>query len=122
MKQPKKSSEITIGLDLGDRRHRFCVLDQAGGVVEEGSVGNERVFLAQLSGRCPGALVVLEAGCHSPWISRYLHEQGCRVLVANPRKLRPSTSTNAKAISVMRRCSEPRASLRGGRLQRARGR
>jgi len=31
---------------------------------------------------------VLEAGCHSPWISRYLQEEGCRVLIANPRKLR----------------------------------
>jgi hypothetical protein len=27
MKQQKKSGELTIGLDLGDRRHRFCVLD-----------------------------------------------------------------------------------------------
>src|SRR6267378_537810 len=88
MKQQKKSSDITIGLDLGDRRHRFCVLDKSGGLLEEGSVRNERVFLAQLSERYPGALAVVEAGCHSPWISRYLQEQGCRVLIANPRKLR----------------------------------
>jgi transposase len=88
MKQQKKRSDITIGLDLGDRRHRFCVLDKSGGLLEEGSIGNERVFLAQLSERYPGALAVLEAGCHSPWISRYLQEQGCRVLIANPRKLR----------------------------------
>ncbi len=89
MKQQKKSSrDITIGLDLGDRRHRFCVLDKWGGLLEEGSVRNERVFLAQLSERYPGALAVVEAGCHSPWISRYLQEQGCRVLIANPRKLR----------------------------------
>jgi hypothetical protein len=38
MKQQKKSSDITIGLDLGDRRHRFCVLDSGGGIMEEGSV------------------------------------------------------------------------------------
>lgn len=88
MKEQKKSSEITIGLDLGDRRHRFCVLDGAGGMIEEGSVRNERVALRELSGRYPGALLVLEAGCHSPWISRYLEELDCRVLVANPRKLR----------------------------------
>jgi transposase len=88
MKQQKKSSDITIGLDLGDSRHRFCVLDKSGGLLEEGSVRNERVFLAQLSERYPGALAVVEAGCHSPWISRYLQEQGCRVLIANSRKLR----------------------------------
>jgi transposase len=88
MKEQKKSSHVTVGLDLGDRRHRFCVLDGAGGMVEEGSVGNDRVSLGGLSCRYPGALMVVEAGCHSPWVSRYLEEQGCRVLVANPRKLR----------------------------------
>ena len=55
----------------------------------EGSVRNERVFLGQLgSERYPGAQGVIEAGCHSPWISRYLQERGWRVLIANPRKLR----------------------------------
>ena len=90
MKQQKKkkSSKATIGLDLGDRRHRFCVLDGAGKAIEEGTVGNDRVSLGQLSQRYRGALAVLEAGCHSPWISRYLQEEGCAVLVANPRKLR----------------------------------
>jgi transposase len=87
-KTKKSGSEFTIGLDLGDRRHRFCVLDAAGGIVEEGSVANERAALGELSRRYRGALWVLEAGCHSPWISRYLEEQGGRVLVANPRKLR----------------------------------
>jgi transposase len=88
MKKQKKSSEVTIGLDLGDRRHQFCVLNQRGAVMEEGSIGNDRVALKGITGRYGEALVVLEAGCHSPWISRYLQEQGCRVLVANPRKLR----------------------------------
>jgi transposase len=88
MKQQKQSSEITIGLDLGDRRHRFCVLDGTGAMVEEGSVGNGRVSLGGLSCRYRGALLVLEAGYHSPWVSRYLEEQGGRVLVANPRKRR----------------------------------
>jgi transposase len=89
MKQKqKKSGQVTIGLDLGDRRHRFCVLDEEGGILEEGSVRNERVELGGLAGRYAGGLVVMEAGCHSPWISRYLQEQGSRVLIANPRKLR----------------------------------
>jgi transposase len=88
MKKQKKDSNVTIGLDLGDRRHRFCVLDGGGEVLEEGNVGNDRVGLGGLSRRYEGALVVVEAGCHSPWVSRYLEEEGCRVLVANPRKLR----------------------------------
>ena len=62
MKQQKKqkSSKVTIGLDLGDRRHRFCVLDTAGEVTEEGTVRNDRVSLGKLSRRYGGALAVLE--------------------------------------------------------------
>lgn len=73
---------------MGDRRHRFCVLNEGGEVVEEASIVNERRGLAQLSARYPGAVVVMEAGCHSPWISRYMEGEGCRVLVSNPRKVR----------------------------------
>jgi transposase len=86
--QQDKRDRFTIGLDLGDRRHRFCVLGEKGEVVEEGSVGNNRVALKELSVRYPGALVVMEAGCHSPWLSRYLEEAGCEVVVSNPRKTR----------------------------------
>ena len=30
----------------------------------------------------------MEAGCHSPWISRHLEGAGCEVVVSNPRKTR----------------------------------
>jgi transposase len=69
MKEQKRRDKITIGLDLGDRRHRFCVLGRAGEVVEEGSLLNERAALNALIDRYPAALVVMEAGCHSPWVS-----------------------------------------------------
>jgi transposase len=88
MKEQKKRDKVTIGLDLGDRRHRFCVLGCNGEVVEEGSLLNERVQLSGLVGRYPGALVVMEAGCHSPWISRYFEALGCEAVVSNPRKVR----------------------------------
>jgi transposase len=88
MKDQKRRDKVTIGLDLGDRRHRFCVLGRCGEVVEEGSLLNDRSQLGGLIGRYPAALVVMEAGCHSPWISRYLEELGCEVIVSNPRKVR----------------------------------
>jgi hypothetical protein len=62
MKQQQQDSEVTIGLDLGERRHRFCALDSKGEVVEEGSLLNDRASLARLSARYRGALAVLEAG------------------------------------------------------------
>jgi transposase len=86
--QNNKRDRTTIGLDLGDRWHRFCVLGESGQVVEEGSVANNRVALSELSSRYPGALVVMEAGCHSPWVSRHLEQAGCEVIVSNPRKTR----------------------------------
>ncbi len=88
MKDQKRRDKVTIGLDLGDRRHRFCALGFAGEVVEEGSVVNERAQLSALVDRYPGALIVMEAGCHSPWVSRYLEQLGCEVIVSNPRKVR----------------------------------
>jgi transposase len=88
MKQQLKSSEVTIGLDLGERRHWFCVLDGRGEVVEEGSFLNDRASLARLSARYREALAVMEAGAHSPWMSRYLEGLGWEVIVSNPRKVR----------------------------------
>jgi len=88
MKQHIRSSNITVGLDLGDRRHRFCALDERGEVVEEGSLCNDRDSLTKLAGRYHGALGVMEAGAHSPWISRLLEGLGWRVVVSNPRKVR----------------------------------
>ena len=83
-----KSSAITIGLDLGDRKHAVCVLDAKGEILKQESIANTRPSLTALSRRHPGALVVMEVGMHSPWTSRFLKELGHRVLVANPRKVR----------------------------------
>src|SRR6266704_4205884 len=88
MKEQNNRSEFTIGLDLGERRHRFCALDGRGEVVEEGTLGNDRASLAGLTARYCGALAVMEAGAHSPWVSRYLEGLGWEVIVSNPRKVR----------------------------------
>ena len=34
----RNKKQITIGLDLGDRRHTYCVLDEAGKVAREGMI------------------------------------------------------------------------------------
>jgi transposase len=112
MKQKEK--RITIGLDLGERRHRFCALNQRGEVVEEGSLANDRSALARLSAGYRGALAVMEAGAHSPWVSRYLEELGFEVIVSNPRKVR--------AIYQQERKSDQRDALmlaRIGRMDRS---
>lgn len=82
------SSSITIGIDLGDRKHAVCVLDATGKILKQESITNTRASLTALSRRHPGALIAMEVGTHSPWISRFLKELGHRVLSANPRKVR----------------------------------
>jgi transposase len=89
-------SGFTIGLDLGDRSHYVCVLDAAGEIIHEGPLLNERVALALLLTKYPAATVALEAGTHSPWISRYLTDLGATVIVANPRKLHAITRHERK--------------------------
>jgi transposase len=86
MKTPSKQK--TIGLDLGDRKHSVCVLDHRGEILKEETITNTRESLRALSKRHPGALMVMEVGMHSPWLSRFLADLGHRVVVANPRKVR----------------------------------
>jgi len=89
-------SGFTLGLDLGDCSHHVCVLDATGQIVREAALANTRPALAQLLVDFPRATVALEAGTHSPWISRYLTEHGATVLVANPRKLHAISRSERK--------------------------
>lgn len=77
-----------IGIDLGNARHVICVLDTSGEVFEQRSIPNTRASLTKLANQYPNAVVAMEVGTHSPWISRWLKGEGCKVIVANPRKLR----------------------------------
>jgi transposase len=108
---PALPSGVTIGLDLGDRSHYVCVLDAAGQILHEGPIANDRVALTLLLTQYPAATVALEAGTHSPWISRYLTGLGATVIVANPRKLH--------AISRHERKCDRRDAVMLARLARA---
>ena len=92
-----RKAKVTIGLDLGDKRRRFCVLDSRGEVLRKGSLLNGRNELAKLANAYPGAPVVMEAGTHSPWISRFLDSLGMEVVVANPRKTRTISQSERKS-------------------------
>ena len=52
------------------------MLDEAGKMAREGSLGNTREQLAAMARSYPGATVVMEAGTHSPWVSRFLQGLG----------------------------------------------
>jgi transposase len=88
--------KLTIGLDLGDRRHHACVLDAEGEIVAEEVIVNTRDVLSAFCARYPGATFVMETGMHSPWISRLLTALGHPVIVANARKLRAISQSQTK--------------------------
>jgi transposase len=87
----------TIGIDLGDKSHQLCLLDEAGQVMMEGPMPNTMAALEKMFATLPKALIAMEAGTHSPWISAALAQWGHEVLVANPRKLRAISDSQAKS-------------------------
>jgi transposase len=87
----------TIGMDLGDKSHEVYVLNQDGERVLQDQVVNTKVAIRKFFTPYKGALVVIEAGTHSAWVSRELEALGCEVLVGNPRKLRAIWSSERKS-------------------------
>lgn len=92
-------TSVTIGMDLGDKKHEVCILNQEGQIVDRCSVGNTRIQLQKMFKSYPGALIAIETGTHSPWISRDLEDLGCRVLVGNSRKLKAIWASSQKTDS-----------------------
>jgi transposase len=56
--------------------------------VAEVAIDNTATAIRKYFRTYAGALVAMETGTHSPWISRLLASLGCQVLVGNSRKLR----------------------------------
>lgn len=93
-------AKMTIGLDVGDRHIQMCGLTDDGEVIEESRLAcRPTALLARFKGM-PAARLVLEAGTHSPWVSRLLTGLGHEVLVANPRKLRLIYENDSKSDRV----------------------
>lgn len=80
-------SEITVGLDVGDRRTHYCVADGARAVQARGSLATTKLALLETLQPFAGAKVFLEAGSQSPWMSRVLRAEGFAVQVVDPRKV-----------------------------------
>ena len=81
-------SGLIVGVDLGDRWSRYCVLDQRGQVLKEDSIATTGKAFRKLFGDRPAARVVIEVGTHSPWVQRLLQELGHETITANPRYVR----------------------------------
>jgi transposase len=85
-----------VGLDLGDRHSHYCMLSSAGEAMEEGRIRTTRAAMEKHFGSEPRMRIALEAGTHSPWVSRLLKSYGHQVIVANPRKIPTLTKSESK--------------------------
>ena len=92
----RKTGSITIGLDLGDRTSRYCVVGSEGGVIRQGTTATTRKGMLQIFGSRARCRIALEVGTHSPWVSRLLTELGHETLVANPRRLEAISASSSK--------------------------
>jgi transposase len=91
----------TAGLDLGDKYSYLCLLDQhSGEVIEEGRLRTTPEALKRRFASERPMRIAIEAGTHSPWVSRLLEECGHEALVANARKLRLIYSNKRKPDEV----------------------
>jgi len=86
----KVRPKVTAGLDLGDRYGHLCLIEtECGEAIEEGRVRTTpEAFRWRFASEHAPMRIAIEAGTHSPWVSRVLEECGHEVLVANARRLR----------------------------------
>jgi len=78
------SPNLITGLDVSDRNSTFFTLTAEGDVEEQGTIRTSRKALRTFF-TGPRRRVILEAGPHSPWMSRLLAELDHEVIVANAR-------------------------------------
>lgn len=80
-------NDITIGMDLGNKKHVICALGKNGKVIWRKEVANTPEALKPFFEENKGATVAMETGLCCRWISSLAKACGCDVLVGNARKL-----------------------------------
>ena len=107
MKKSSKKSEqmmsegvAAIGIDLSDRTGQFYAIDDEGEKIGEGKITLRTPELEKWAMSIAPTLMAIEAGTHSPWISRLLTRCGHEVIVANPVKVALITKNVQKTDPV----------------------
>lgn len=91
-----KDVSVIIGLDIGDRTSRYCVLDQDGTILLEAKLSTTVAGVNKEFAKMTRSRIALEVGTHSPWISRELIQMGHEVVVANPRRVQLIAASTRK--------------------------
>lgn len=100
MKNDSRRAAAVVGLDVGDQTSELCVRGSQGEVVERAQLQTREVGLCRWFGQRRGLRVVLEAGTHSPWISRLLTRLGHEAVVLQPRRVQLIAQSREKTDRV----------------------
>lgn len=95
-----QSIAFAIGVDVGDRFSRVCILDSDGVPCKEERVRTSEVGFRQYFERLAPSQIALEAGTHSGWVSRLL-----QTAVTSPSL--PMLASCARFTRAIARMTEP---------------
>ena len=94
----RQEQGLVIGVDLGDKESQLCVLGADNEIRQEVRVRMTTPALQAWFGALQTrAMVVMEAGSHSPWVSRLLEGMGHGVVVVDPRRLKLISQSDRKS-------------------------
>ena len=96
VKSKGTQERVTIGMDLGDKTSRYCMLNNDGEILQEGQVTTSKTGMVEAFGSLGRARIAIEVGTHSPWVSRLLRSFGHEVIVANPKQVKLITESSRK--------------------------
>ena len=97
IKKPVGETRRYIGIDLGDKKSRVCILDERGKVVLQEWVMTSPEALFKRFRDEAKMDIAMEVGTHSRWASDLLGRCGHKVVVADARQLGLITKSNAKS-------------------------
>lgn len=96
-RKPDEETRRYVGIDLGDKKSRVCMVDGQGTVVsQEWVMTTPEAFLKRFGGP-PAMPIAMEVGTHSRWASDLLGRCGHPVRVADARQVALITHSNAKS-------------------------
>jgi transposase len=102
IKKPAGETRRYVGIDLGDKKSRVCVVDEQGTIVtQEWVVTTPEAFLKRFGSEV-AMCITMEVGTHSRWASDLLGRCGHDVRVADARQLALITNSDAKSDKRMR--------------------
>ena len=108
VKNKGTKERVTIGMDLGDKTSRYCMLSHEGEILREGQVTTTKAGMVEAFGALGPARIAIEVGTDSPWVSGLLRSLG-RELISSPKVREKTTAWTPKPwrawLESIPRCS-----------------